>query len=100
MILTDGERYAEITIRTWNDDAQWYSPDWSLDFYDAGGLKHYEIDHDGHGDFAYMVDDIDYCIEQAMDMVNGIGDYDTPSPDEDVDVTWLDNVEVLKEADY
>lgn len=47
-----------------------------------------------------MVDDIDYCIEQAMDMVNGIGDYDTPSPDEDVDVTWLDNVEVLKEADY
>ena len=62
----------------------------------AGGGSQY----DGHGDFAYMVDDIDYCIEQAMDMVNGIGDYDTPSPDEDVDVTWLDNVEVLKEADY
>ena len=42
MILTDGKRYAEITIRTWNDDSQWYSPDWSLDFYDAGNLNHHE----------------------------------------------------------
>ena len=100
MILTDGERYAEITIRTWNDDAQWYSPDWSLDFYDAGNLNHHEIEYDDNVNTAYMVDDIDYCIEQAMDMVNGIGDYDTPSPDEHVDVTWLDDVKVLKETDY
>ena len=100
MILTDGKRYAEITIRTWNDDAQWYSPDWSLDFYDAGNLNHHEIEYDDNVNTAYMVDDIDYCIEQAMDMVNGIGDYDTPSPDEYVDVTWLDDVKVLKETDY
>ncbi len=100
MILTDGKRYAEITIRTWNDDAQWYSPDWSLDFYDAGNLNHHEIEYDDNVNTAYMVDDIDYCIEQAMDMVNGIGDYDTPSPDEHVDVTWLDDVKVLKETDY
>ena len=36
------------------------------DFYDAGGLKHYEIEYDGHGDFAYMVDDIDYCNRNRM----------------------------------
>lgn len=98
MILTDGKRYAEITIRTWNDDVQWYSPDWSLDFYDAGGLKHYEIDYGGHGGFAYMVDDIDYCIEQAMNMANGRGDYDEPSQDVDVDVKWLQGVQVLPDV--
>ena len=59
-----------------------------------------KIEYDDNVNTAYMVDDIDYCIEQAMDMVNGIGDYDTPSPDEHVDVTWLDDVKVLKETDY
>lgn len=52
---------------------------------------------DGIGTFAcdgdgYLVDDVDYCIEQANDMVAGIGDFaeDGPQPNQVVDVTELD----------
>ena len=43
-------------------------------------------------DFGYVVKDIDYCIEQANDMVAGVGDYaaDGPQPNQVVDVTELD----------
>lgn len=98
MILTAGKRYAEITIRTWNDDAQCYSPDWSNNFYDAGNLNHHEIEYDDNVNTAFNVDDIDYCIEHAMDMANGRGDYDEPSQDVDVDVKWLQGVQVLPDV--
>ena len=98
MILTNGKRYADITIRTWNDDAQCYSPDWSNHFYDAGNLNHHEIEYDDNVNTAFNVDDIDYCIEQAMDMANGRGDYDEPSQDVDVDVKWLQGVQVLPDV--
>lgn len=41
---------------------------------------------------AYIVYDVDYCIEQANDMVAGIGDFaaDGPQPNQFVDVTELD----------
>lgn len=99
MIITDGKQYTEITIRTWNDDAQCYSPDWSNNFYDAGNLNHYEIEYDyDNVNTAFNVDDIDYCIEQAMDMANGRGDYDEPSQDVDVDIKWLQGVQVLPDV--
>lgn len=100
MILTDGKQYADITIRTWNDAAQCYSPDWSNHFYDAGNLNHHhEIEYDyDNVSTAFNVDDIDYCIEQAMDMANGRGDYDEPSQDVDVDVKWLQGVQVLPDV--
>lgn len=52
---------------------------------------------DGIGTFAcdgdgYLVDDVDYCIEQANDMVAGVGDFaeDGPQPNQVVDVTEID----------
>lgn len=46
----------------------------------------------GCDDGGYLVDDVDYCIEQANDMVAGIGDFaaDGPQPNQVVDVTELD----------
>ena len=48
---------------------------------------------------AYVVDDVDYCIEQANDMVSGVGDFavDGPQPNQFVDVTVLDRGELLAE---
>lgn len=40
---------------------------------------------------AYAVNDVDYCIEQANDMVEGVGDFaGDPQPNQFVDVTELD----------
>lgn len=41
---------------------------------------------------AYIVDDVDYCIEQANDMVAGEGDFAEggPQSNQTVDVTELD----------
>lgn len=51
------------------------------------GIGTFGCDGDG-----YMVDGIDYCIEQANDMVAGIGDFDIsgPQPNQVVGVTELD----------
>lgn len=48
---------------------------------------------DGIGSFdGYVVDDVDFCIDQANDMVKGEGDFYEfgPMPNQDVDVTELD----------
>lgn len=48
---------------------------------------------DGIGNFAagFMVRDVDYCIEQANDMVAGVDDFaGDPQPNQFVDVTELD----------
>ena len=45
----------------------------------------------GGDDDGYLVDDFDYCIEQANDMVAGVGDFaGDPQPNQVVDVTELD----------
>lgn len=46
----------------------------------------------GGDDDGYLVIDVDYCIEQANDMVDGEGDFagDGPQPNQVVDVTELD----------
>lgn len=51
------------------------------------GIGTFGCDDDG-----YLVNDVDYCIEQANDMVAGIGDFavDGPQPNQVVDVTELD----------
>ena len=58
-ILTDGKKTAEIIMRTWSD-FQW-SPDFSNDFFEVGGLKKVDV----FGELAHEVDDLDYCIAQA-----------------------------------
>ena len=59
MKITDGKKTVEIRMMVWEGSG--YSPDWSADFFDAGGLP-YDDEKD-----VYIVDDVDYCIEQAME---------------------------------
>lgn len=59
MKMTDGKKTVEITMKVWNDFNTGYSPDWSNDFFNAGILP-YDEDED-----LFIVDDVDYCIEQA-----------------------------------
>ncbi len=59
MKMTDGKKTVEITMKVWNDFNTGYSPDWSNDFFNAGILP-YDEDED-----FFIVDDVDYCIEQA-----------------------------------
>ena len=86
-ILIDDSKAVEISIREWDEENTQYGPDWSADFFEAGGLKTVD-DHEE----AHIVDDVDYCIEQANDMVAGIGDFAEygPQPNQVVDVTELD----------
>lgn len=79
--LYDGKKIAEITMCIW--DGNGWTPDWSNDFYDIG-LMEYDEDHD-----AYKVDDVDYCIEQAMDWKNSIGDFCNDVPNENNEV-WVE----------
>ena len=66
MKLTDGKKVVEIRMQVWNGGG--YEPDWSQDFFEAGGLP----TDDATG--ASVVDDVDYCIEQAQDWANKRGD--------------------------
>lgn len=59
MRLTDGTKTVEITIARWNGSG--YDPDWSNDYFGAGNLP-----RDEEKD-AYIVDDVDYCIDMAND---------------------------------
>lgn len=52
---------------TWDDAG--YSPDWSNDFFEAGQLPYREDIG------AYIVDDVEYCIKQALDWQDHKGDY-------------------------
>ena len=82
--LTDGKKTVEITMQTWTGDG--YTPDWSYDFFEVGALKR---DEDAE---AYIVRDVDYCVEMAMDWKNGVGDFynelDTDVDDRTVDVEY------------
>ena len=45
----------------------------------------------GGDDDGYVVDDVDYRVEQANDMLAGVGDFaGDPQPNQVVDVTELD----------
>lgn len=66
MKLTDGKRTVEIIMMEWNGNR--WNPDWSMDFFAAGKLA-----NDKTG--VYTVEDVYYCIEQAMDWKYNRGDY-------------------------
>lgn len=61
--LYDGTRTIEIEML---EDS---FPDWSDEFYNIARLPY----DDELG--AYLVPDVDYCIDQAMDWQAGTGDY-------------------------
>lgn len=87
--LIDNNKAVEISIREWDEENTQYGPDWAADFFEIGDLKAVE---DEELNLAYVVDDVDYCIEQANDMAAGEGDFAEfgPQPNQFVDVTELD----------
>ena len=89
VVLVDKNKAVEISIREWDEENSQYGPDWAADFFEVGYLKHVENEE---LELAYVVDDVDYCIEQANDMVAGEGDFAAygPQPNQFVDVTELD----------
>lgn len=60
MKITDGKRTVEITMHTF--DGASLSPDWSSDFFEAGGLP---VDNEAE---AYMVESVDYCVSMAEEI--------------------------------
>ena len=56
--LTDGTRTVTITMQTW--DGNNYSPDFSYDFFEVGALERADEE-------TYIVEDVEYCIDQAED---------------------------------
>lgn len=67
--MTDGHKTAEITMEYF-DEAQQRWIDIAEDFF-ADGQLHETVD----GTDTIIVDDVDYCIDQARDWENGRGDY-------------------------
>lgn len=70
MVLTNSKKTVNIIMKEWNGSG--YGPDWSNDFFGTGVLE--KIEDDNYGT-AYIVRDVDYCIEQAEDWKNMRGDY-------------------------
>ena len=65
--LTDGNKTVEITMQTWTGNG--YTPDFSNDFFEVGGLE-----RDEEKD-AYIVPDVDYCVDYANDWKNNRFDF-------------------------
>lgn len=81
--FTDGDKTADITLIGSND------AEFQDDFYDVGELADlayfpcYGTNLD-----CYCVEDVDYLIDQAQDMIAGKGDFDQPQPDVTLTVVW------------
>lgn len=89
-VFVDKTRAVRITLREWDDENPGYGPDWSNDFYEAGSPLWESIPSceslaeadtpayvEEHG---LVVDDVDYPLEQAYDMVSGVGDFAEAGP--------------------
>lgn len=88
--LIDDSKAVEISLREWDEENMRYGSDWAADFLDVGNLKTVEDNESAYAP-AYVVDDVDYCVEQVNDMVASEGDFaGEPQPDLFVDVTELD----------
>lgn len=87
MKMTDGKKLVEATMKIWNGSG--YGPDWANEFFETAGLEFdSEVD-------AFMVNDVDYCIEQMEDWKNCTNDYiDDEDPD---DNRYVDAVVLLEE---
>ena len=93
MKLYDGKKMVNIEMNNWTGNG--YTPDWSIDFFEAGNL---EYDEDLE---SYIVEDVAYCIEQAMDWKNADGDFyepDTDTSNRNVDVEEIDVPEATSVA--
>lgn len=76
--LTDGKKTIEISLVIFEGNG--WTPDWSNDFFSVGSLPFDEEKQ------AYVVEDVDYCIEQALDWKNSVGDFADDEPNENNEV--------------
>lgn len=83
--LIDNNKAVEISIREWDEENTQYGPDQSADFFEIGGLETVS-----EPELAYIVDDVDYCIDQADDTVAGEGDYSYCEPQPRLKVLVVD----------
>lgn len=89
MKLTDGKRTVEIEMRIWDDKFCRLGPDFSDDYFqDCRRLYDDEAD-------AYIVDDVDYCIDYANDWKHGVGDFYDESNFEDLTEEEIENNVVI-----
>lgn len=65
-MLTDGKKYVDLYMGYSTGNG--YTPDWSDDFFEVGGLA---MDDEGY----HIVRSVDYCIDQMEDWCDGRGDY-------------------------
>lgn len=84
--LTDGKTTVDIEMSNWTGSG--YTPDWSNDFFEVGGL---EISDDGD---AYIVPDVAYCISCAEDWENGRWDGDEDATPEEIENRCVTIMEV------
>lgn len=66
VLLSDESNMIAIELKTWNGTG--YNPDTAAEFFNVGCLPRDEIG-------AYIVPDVDYCIEYAQDWQDGRGDF-------------------------
>ena len=66
--ITDGRKVVEITMYEIDETGR-RLPDWSNEFFEIGGLP---LDEEKD---AYIVDDVDYCIDQAMEWKDAQGEW-------------------------
>ncbi len=71
-ILTDGNKTVKLTMHEWDEVDSRYLPAFEHDFFDVGCLDTVEMEN---GALAYKVNDVEYCIEQAMDWKYGQQDF-------------------------
>ena len=95
--LTDGYATVTVEMKTWDERNQCYTPDRAPEFFDVGRL---------HIDFetrAYMVEDVNYCLDQARDSMLHMGDFYDGFPGTPGDTLFVDggiDLEVTEDGDY
>lgn len=83
--LIDNNKAVEISIRGWDEENSQYGLDQSADFFEIGGLETVS-----EPELAYIVDNVDYRIEQALDMAAGRGNYSYCEPQPRLKVLVVD----------
>lgn len=67
MKLYDGHKRISVTMAEWSEQSRSYGPDLALEFFSDAK---YDSSHD-----VYVVEDVDYCAQQAEDWANLRGDF-------------------------
>ena len=95
--LTDGYATVSVEMKTWDEHNQRYTPDRAPEFFDVGGLP---IDPSTQ---AYMVEDVNHCLDQARDSMLHMGDYYDGFPGTPGDTLFVDgdiDLEVTEDDDW